>query len=99
MIERWLSQLPLRSRAIKASYLVVLALSGVAVSALLIPWQSRGRLRDFALKNNGDLREEIGWAELPGKVGAIRDSVPPEQRSNFGILVRARREFLNLLTR
>lgn len=88
VIEHWLTQLPpLRSRAMKASYLVVLALSGVAISAILIPWQSRGRLRDFALKNNGDLREEIGWEELAGKVAAIRDSLPAEQRSDFGIFV------------
>ena len=88
VIEDWLRHLPLRrSRAIKVSYLLLLALSGLAVSAILIPWQSNGRLRDFALKNNGDLREEIGWQELAAKVAAIRDSLPPEQRSDFGIFV------------
>lgn len=88
VIEDWLAALPpLRSRGIKASYLVALAVSGVAVSAILIPWQSSGRLRDFALKHNGDLREEIGWDQLVGKVAAIRDSLSAEQRNDFGIFV------------
>jgi hypothetical protein len=41
----------------------------------------------FALKNNGDLREEIGWNELVKTVAEIRDSLPPEQRQNYGVLV------------
>jgi hypothetical protein len=39
------------------------------------------------LKNNGDLREEIGWDELVNTVAGIRDSLPPEQRDKMGILV------------
>src|SRR5262249_31051443 len=60
---------------------------GVAISSIVIPWQSNGALKDFALKNNGDLREEIGWDDLVKNVAAIRDSLPPEQRKDFGILV------------
>jgi hypothetical protein len=45
----------------------------------------QGPLRDFALKNNGDLREEIGWDELVKTVASIRDSLPADQRASLGI--------------
>ena len=48
---------------------------------------SGGRLMEFALKNNGDLREEIGWDDLVKTVAGIRDSLPPEQRENVGMAV------------
>jgi hypothetical protein len=54
---------------------------------VLLPLSSGGRLKDFALKRNGDLREEIGWNELVATVAGIRDSLPPEQRASAGILV------------
>jgi hypothetical protein len=44
-------------------------------------------LKQFALKNNGDLREEIGWDELVKSVADIRDSLPPEQRRSVGVIV------------
>ena len=40
---------------------------------------------NFASKNNGDLREEIGWDELVKTVAGIRDSLPAEQRENVGV--------------
>src|SRR5262249_7707500 len=46
-----------------------------------------GRLRDFALKNNGDLREEIGWNDMLQAITQVRDSLPAEQRANVGIVV------------
>jgi hypothetical protein len=39
----------------------------------------------FALNNNGDLREEIGWDEMVRTVAGIRDSLPPEQQAHLGI--------------
>ncbi len=38
----------------------------------------------FALENNGDLREEIGWDEMVKTVAGIRDSLPAEQQQNVG---------------
>jgi hypothetical protein len=60
---------------------------GLGVSAAVIPWASSGPLKEFALKNNGDLREEIGWEELVRAVADIRDALPQEQRANVGVLV------------
>ncbi len=43
------------------------------------PWQ-------FASKINGDLREELGWPELVETIAQIRDQLPADDRSHFGIL-------------
>ena len=63
-----------------------LAAWGLLVYAILVPLASSGPLKEFALKNNGDLREEFGWDELVRTVAGIRDSLPAEQRSNVGVL-------------
>jgi 4-amino-4-deoxy-L-arabinose transferase-like glycosyltransferase len=86
--ERWVSSLPrMKRRATQAAFFTGLALYGLVVSAVLLPLASGGPLRDFALRNNGDLREEIGWNELVKTVAGIRDSLPPERRANVGIVV------------
>jgi 4-amino-4-deoxy-L-arabinose transferase-like glycosyltransferase len=41
---------------------------------------------NFALKNNGDLVEELGWPELTAEVARIRDSLPAADRATVGIL-------------
>jgi dolichyl-phosphate-mannose-protein mannosyltransferase len=78
---------PVLRRALAAVFFVGLLVGGAYVSAIVIPYESVGALRDFALKNNGDLREEIGWDELVKTVAGIRDSLPPEQRDSVGIVV------------
>ena len=86
--ERWLASLPrLSRRAVGASFFIGLALVGVYSGAVILPLASGGRLRAFALENNGDLREEIGWNQLVKTVAGIRDSLPPEQRAGVGVLV------------
>jgi hypothetical protein len=86
--ERWLgSQSQLRRRLVEAVFFSGLAVCGAFVCALVLPLQSNGPLRDFALKGNGDLREEIGWTELVRTVAGIRDSLPPEQQASVGVLV------------
>jgi len=61
---------------------------GLFMSAMILPMASSGKLMKFALENNGDLREEIGWDELVKTVAGIRDSLPPDQRASVGIAVR-----------
>ncbi len=86
--ERWVASLARwPRRAVEAVFFVGLAAGGIYVSAIIIPLTPSGRLKEFALKNNGDLREEIGWDELVKTVAEIRDSLPPEQRANFGVIV------------
>jgi hypothetical protein len=84
--ERWLERLPaLARRIVPAVYFAGVAVCGAFLIALLVPVASSGPLREFALKNNGDLREEIGWNELVRTVASIRDSLPAEQQAHLGI--------------
>ena len=86
--ERWLASLPrFWRRAVEATFFTGLALVGLYICALVVPLASGGRLMAFALENNGDLREEIGWNELVRAVTGVRDSLPPEQRTSVGVLV------------
>lgn len=87
-IERWSAARPRWLRYSLASVLFAgVTVCGGYVAAILLPLAPEGPLRDFALKNNGDLREEFGWNELVRTVAGIRDSLPPAQRNSVGILV------------
>ena len=84
--EQWLKRLPsLARRAMPIVYFAGVATCGAFLIATLVPVASSGPLHDFALKNNGDLREEIGWNELVRTVAGIRDSLPAEQQAHLGI--------------
>jgi hypothetical protein len=86
--ERWLGALStLWRRTIEAVYFTALVVVGLYICAVILPIASSGRLRDFALKNNGDLREEIGWDELVRAVAGVQDSLPADQRQNVGVVV------------
>jgi hypothetical protein len=89
LAEHWvesLSKIP--RRTIEAVFLTAVLADGLLMGAVVIPVATSGPLMKFALQNNGDLREEIGWDELVKTVAGIRDSLPPEQRDHVGILVR-----------
>jgi hypothetical protein len=86
--ERWVTSLPRGwRRAVEGVFFTGVALSGLYVGAIVVPVASHGPLRDFALKRNGDLREEFGWDELARTVAGIRDSLPPEEQKNVGVIV------------
>ncbi|MGO9340211.1 MAG: glycosyltransferase family 39 protein [Terracidiphilus sp.] len=86
--ERWLGSLPRWGRrTIESVFFTGIALYGAFVIAGWVPVATSGPLRDSALKNSSDLREEIGWPELVKTVAGIRDSLPPDQQSSLGIIV------------
>lgn len=88
MGERWVGSLSRLWRVVVEVFVIQgLVVCGLYVSAIVIPLASGGTLKDFALKNNGDLREEIGWDELVKTVAGIRDSLPAEQQANVGVVV------------
>jgi 4-amino-4-deoxy-L-arabinose transferase-like glycosyltransferase len=65
MGERWVASLStIPRRAVAAVFLTGVVAWGLFMSAMILPFASSGRLMKFALENNGDLREEIGWDEL-----------------------------------
>jgi hypothetical protein len=85
---RWVATLPRLGRwTVQAVFFTGLAVCGAFVCAIILPLQFSGPLRGFALKNNGDLREEIGWPELVKNVADIRSSLPLGQQPGVGILV------------
>jgi hypothetical protein len=86
--ERWVATLPQwRRQTIEGVFFSGLAVGAAYVCAVVVPLSASGPLRDFALKNNGDLREEFGWDELVMTVAGIRDSLPPEEQAHLGITV------------
>ena len=92
--EHWMISRPawLR-RALSIVFFAGLFASGALCAAVLLPFASRGPLRQFALAHNGDLREEIGWNELVCTVAGIRNALPPGQRSGAGIFTGNYGEF------
>jgi len=87
--ERWVTSLAkIPRRSVEAVFFVGVVGWGLFISALILPWAPSGKLMKFALENNGDLREEIGWDQLVKTVAGIRDSLPPEQQANLGVMVR-----------
>ena len=84
--ERWLRSLPRIARySIATVYFAAFAFVAAYICAIVIPLQSAGPLRDFALSHNGDLREEFGWDQLVRTVAQIRNSLPPDQQAHLGI--------------
>jgi hypothetical protein len=86
--ERWVLRMrrPWR-RTVEIAFFTGVAAVGAYVCALIIPFAPSGPLRDFTLKRNGDLREEIGWDELVRTVATIRDSLPADQQASVGVIV------------
>jgi hypothetical protein len=70
---------------VEIAFFTGLAGFGAYICAIVLPIAASGPLMRFALNNNGDLREEIGWDEMVRTVAGIRDSLPPEQQAHLGI--------------
>ncbi|HUA17133.1 MAG TPA: glycosyltransferase family 39 protein [Bryobacteraceae bacterium] len=86
--ERWLGSISrLWRRTVEAVFYTGVVVTGLLICVALLPLASNGKLRDFALSHNGELREEIGWTDLVKSVAAIRDTLPPEQQASVGVLV------------
>jgi hypothetical protein len=88
MGERWVLSMSRAWRWVTAIFFLQgLAVCGAYICCVVIPLASSGPLKSFALKHNGDLREEIGWDEMVQSVAEVRDSLPADQQNNFGIIV------------
>jgi hypothetical protein len=86
--ERWLRSLrPAWRVGITTLVFSGVCAIGIYATLRIVPIASSGPLRDFALQNNSDLREEVGWDELVAQVAAIRDALPAEQQATLGIAV------------
>lgn len=84
--ERWLSLMRTWVRhSLEAFYFAGVIAVGAYLCAMFVPLAPTGPLRDFALRNSSDLREEFGWNELVKTVAGIRDSLPLDQQQHLGI--------------
>jgi 4-amino-4-deoxy-L-arabinose transferase-like glycosyltransferase len=85
--ERLVEAIPkLWSRVVEVVTFAALIFGGAFACANILPFNPTISRNNFALKNNGDLREEIGWTELVASVAKIRDSLSPQERSSFSII-------------
>ena len=84
---RWLRMRKVRVRwSIEITGFTGIVVYGAFMMAVLVPFAAGGRLRDFALARNGDLREEFGWNDLVQSIARVRDTLPPDQRAAAGVL-------------
>ena len=84
--ERWLAARPRWARTAVATVgFAGVAVVGAYVWARLVPIAASGPLKDFALSQNDDLRNEIGWEDLVKTVAEVRDSLPADQQAHLGI--------------
>lgn len=85
--ERWVKSISIAwSHVVRAVTFTALAIGGVLAGAIILPVKPVISPGNFALRNNGDLREEVGWNELVAVVAKVRDALPPAERDNVGIL-------------
>jgi hypothetical protein len=73
--------------AVAALFFTALALEGLWIYAVNVPFQSSGRLRDYAVERNADFQQEFGWHEMVRTVAGIRDSLRAGQSTDVGVLV------------
>ncbi len=86
--ERWVARLRRWLRlTIEIVFFTGITAVGAYACAIIVPFASSGRLHDFALRQNDDLKEEIGWDELVKSVAAIRDSLSSDQQASLGVIV------------
>lgn len=86
--ERWVGKLSRGWRwAVEGALFASIGSAALYIAAIIIPLAPGGPLKEFALKNNGDLREEVGWDDLVRSVAGVRDALPAEQRASVGVLV------------
>jgi Dolichyl-phosphate-mannose-protein mannosyltransferase len=85
-MERLTNRMP-SGWAIAAPTVLVLGMlsAGAYGVAIVVPLANSGPLKEFALKTNDALREEIGWDQMVKTVAGIRDSLPPDQQAHLGI--------------
>ena len=87
-LEKTVSRWQPRFRHLTYVAAAIALFAGVAVTgAVVLPIAPiHSRWWNFAVANNSDLVEEIGWPELIETVARVRDRLPPADRERLGVL-------------
>lgn len=86
-IMRWASSLrPVFRRTIAVVLCTGILAFGAFATCVLVPIATSGPLKAFALARSEDLREEQGWDTFVQTIAQVRDTLPPAQRANLGII-------------
>jgi hypothetical protein len=84
--DRWVRWVrPAWARVVQVATFAAIALGGYGVARALLPLGPIST-SNFALKVNGELREEIGWTDLVAEAARIRDALPPTERAHLEII-------------
>jgi len=84
--DRWVRWMrPALSWVVGGATFAAIGLGGFGAARALVPL---GPISpdNYAMKMNGEFREEIGWKELVTEVARVRDSLTPAERVQMGIL-------------
>jgi len=83
----WLATRPrwLARTLIIAATVLVLACATLG-TAIIVPLAASGPLQAFALSQNGDLREELGWQTLVDTLDHVRSTLPAADQQHLAIL-------------
>jgi hypothetical protein len=85
-LERMLGRMSISLRRLAYPVIATAMLIGSSVALAILPIGPPGSaLFRFALRQNGDLSEEIGWPELVQEVARIYAALPPYERGRTGI--------------
>lgn len=81
--DRWMR--PAWARVAQVATFAAIALGGYGVGRALLPLGPIST-SNYALRVNGELREEVGWTNLVAEVARIRDSLPSTEQAHLGII-------------
>jgi hypothetical protein len=87
-LERWLAS---RAKVVRgvvyaAVVVAVFAEVGAMAWAYLPIWRPGSAAWNWQMKNNDDMANEIGWPEFVAQVAAVRDGLPPGERTQLAVL-------------
>ncbi|HUK31180.1 MAG TPA: glycosyltransferase family 39 protein [Candidatus Acidoferrum sp.] len=87
MEERWVASLAGGwARTMRIVTFAALAIGLAFAVGLTVPIFALDSPRNFTIKIDEDLREEVGWQELVESVAHVRDNLSSEERAHFAIL-------------
>ena len=85
-LERMLARLRISWRRLAYATIALVLFAGSAVIFAILPLGKIGSpLFRFAIRQNGDLVEEVGWPELVREVARIYTTLPASERARVGI--------------